>query len=107
MSKVLRGKRYSLDPYDMSIRVYTDRAAYERAAGVDCARLCGSFTAHTDGSLYLGWFDGALPTLVHECVHAGMYVLGDCGIDPRHDTGEALCFLTDHLFGRIYKDSIS
>lgn len=63
-----------------------------------CAQADGS-----DGSVVylIGWYDRNPGSLVHECVHCGMFVLQRAGIDPTGDAGEALAYLTDYLFMRL------
>ena len=57
-------------------------------------------TCTLDGShdLLVGVFDGKVQTLVHECVHAAMYVFDRCEIDPRTETAEPFAYFVDALF---------
>ncbi|MDN7541966.1 hypothetical protein [Burkholderia cenocepacia] len=53
----------------------------------------------TDGGrIYMiGVFDGAIPTLAHELLHAAIATLDHVGIPINSDTDEALTYLFDHL----------
>jgi hypothetical protein len=47
--------------------------------------------------------DGRLDTLVHECCHACLDILGNAGINPRASHGEPLCYLLDNMFEHFRK----
>ncbi len=45
----------------------------------------------------IGVFDGAIPTLAHELLHAAIATLAHVGIPINQETDEALTYLFDHL----------
>jgi hypothetical protein len=49
------------------------------------------------GEAYIGVFDGAGHTLVHEVVHAAVDILGDVGVKTRPDDSEALAYMVEHI----------
>lgn len=46
---------------------------------------------------YIGVFDGAGHTLVHESIHAAMGVLGNVGVKVKPADNEALAYLVEHI----------
>ena len=59
---------------------------------------CMQLKASDGAALYLvGWYTKDFSTLVHECGHLAMYILERAGIDARHDSGEAYCYLIEEL----------
>lgn len=61
------------------------------------AGLAGAFLSLQDGRFLIGWFDGRISTLVHECVHAAEAILRYYDVPPK---GEALAYLTEYLFAQ-------
>ena len=47
--------------------------------------------------------DFNLGTMVHECVHCAMFILGSRGVDIDVGNHEALTYLTQHIFDECYK----
>lgn len=75
-------------------------ASYSLIAPEDiCLGIClPAECPDTGARLYVvGWFDGALSTLVHEFGHLTHFILMNAGIDPRDSNAETFCYLQDHL----------
>lgn len=60
--------------------------------------LAGACMGLSPGHYLIGWFDGRLSTLVHECVHAALFILRHVGMNPADSQGEAMAYLTEYLF---------
>jgi hypothetical protein len=98
--------------YDGRIILYTNRAKFlEALRAVDGPEdddmgtvkgMCLPTKNEEGARLYIvGWFDGELPTLVHEVCHVTLFVLGNAGIEPRDSQGEPMCYLLDYIFGQL------
>ncbi len=81
--------RLSLDPYPMTLHLYTSRATYCRAVNEGRARpLVGAKDQEHDGlcivrgaDIAVGVFTGDLSTLVHELTHAMEHVADYVGLE--------------------------
>lgn len=98
--------------YGGRVVAYNKRSAYIetiKACGAPegddmetCRGMCFPAQNEAGGKLYaLGWFDGDCQTLVHECGHVAMFVVMHAGINPTDSSGEAYCYVLDHVFGQI------
>ncbi|QYD70160.1 hypothetical protein KZJ38_07595 [Paraburkholderia edwinii] len=89
----------TVPPYGVKV-TFTDKpktygVLRDTEAPVGAAGMCG----HDGyGNFVVGVFDRKPSTLVHECVHASIMILGMVGIDVRNDNGEAMAYLTDWLW---------
>lgn len=99
--------------YGGRVIAYRDRRRYQSAVRAcygpededmaTCRGMCFPAQNEAGARLYVvGWFDGELPTLVHECGHLAVFVLGHAGIDPKDSAGEPLCYVLDYVFAAIY-----
>jgi hypothetical protein len=87
---------FTVAPYGLLATICTTKLGWSGYAPESPATgLLGAFLMIRDGHFLIGWFDGRLSTLVHECVHAAEAMLSYVGITPK---GEALAYLTEHLF---------
>jgi hypothetical protein len=63
------------------------------------ATPCAGFTAYgEDGTVVVAVLDGTRATLVHECTHAVLHVLGRVGIDPTQAAGEPMAYLLESMY---------
>ena len=42
--------------------------------------------------------------IVHECIHASMYILDFCGVEISINNDETLCYLNEHIFNEVMKE---
>jgi len=43
-----------------------------------------------------------LTTLIHECLHASLFILDYIGLKVNDENSEALCYLNDFIFKKVY-----
>lgn len=43
-----------------------------------------------------------LTTLIHECLHASLFILDHIGLKVNDENSEALCYLNDFIFKKVY-----
>lgn len=53
--------------------------------------------------IVVGWFDGQLATLVHECLHATTALLEDRGVPISRENDEVMAYTLDCLFSSLLK----
>ncbi len=77
---------------------------------LDLSDPCGSFISvngHYGGCIWVKDFDikepASLATLMHECVHAAMYVFDFVGVDISIQNEEAFCYYAECLFRNYIK----
>jgi hypothetical protein len=68
----------------------------------DALGMC-DYIVGVKNPIVIGWFDGEIATLVHECVHAAMAVLDDKGVPISRENDEALAYTIDYLFATLRK----
>lgn len=98
-----------VEPYDWSVYVFDDREKWLRFV---LRRMIGSakslredvndsrgITQINDwrAEAYVGVFDGAGHTLVHEAVHVAIEILGHVGVKVKPGDNEALAYLVEHI----------
>ena len=83
-----------------------DRFGVEHSVDFGNAGQC-SMLIDDDGAVMFTIFadkdDFNLGTLVHECVHCAMFILGNRGVEIDADNHEALTYLTQHLFEKCHE----
>ena len=74
---------------------------YEEEALEDCYGFtCYSTRKGNGAAIFLKKWDGSIKDiaiLVHELVHASMFIRSELGVDETDQTAEVLCYLTDFL----------
>lgn len=93
-------------PYGAVVTFSRSKVGWSRLAPESPAKgLAGACTELSPGHYLIGWFDGKLSTLVHECTHAAMFLLQHVGIDPTDSQGETLAYLLEWLFVQGRKET--
>lgn len=95
-------------PYSFTVALYGAEVAISRTklGWVGLTQInaptgsAGALLEVSPGSYVIGWFDGRLSTLVHECTHCAEAILRHVGVPVR---GEQLAYLTEHLFTQARK----
>ena len=62
-----------------------------------------SYTENGKHNIMVGVFDNDPQTLVHECIHASLFVFDRVNIDPTAESGEPFAYFTDCLYGMMVK----
>ena len=88
---------YEAKPYGMYVIFYDDKAEFE-ADGFDTEGIYGSTGWSDEGDIVMYVGDNNLATLVHECVHASLFILEHVGIDVASNQGECQAYLCDNMF---------
>lgn len=88
---------YEARPYGVYVSFITSKSDFRKCYKTSSEGYAGA-TDWVDGELVVFVGDGALSTLVHECVHASLFILNHVGIDPSSSNGEAMAYLTDNMF---------
>lgn len=65
---------------------------YERDEGV-----AGDFTYNDGTEMLLGWYNGRVGTLAHECVHACWRLLDRHGVSVYEDNHEVMAYLMGNM----------
>ena len=87
-------------PYGEPVFFTDSTKSFARMSGTpENDRVLGRTTEHKDGGVIVGVFDGSRQTLVHELVHAVLFILSWKGMDPQDSSGEAMAYLLDYLYG--------
>lgn len=105
-------KQISLRPYNGHLFVASSRKEYEKKHKtlfkhpdmLTCSQA-GRFSGGEgkDGYwTYLVWAKNPA-YLAHELSHVIFHVFERCGIDPKHDTGEAFCYMLSQLMSDSMK----
>ena len=97
-------KTYTAAPYGRRVRLVTTEEDLARAckrAGRDTPIGLAGCVFWSGSGLVLAVLDGQRCTLVHECVHAALFILQFVGIDPTESNGEAMAYLTDHMYAHF------
>jgi hypothetical protein len=90
-------KNYTAAPYGCKVCLYTDAELFYKKTG-ESVFGCAGMTAWLDGNLAMYVGDNDPSTLVHECTHAVLFILGYVGIDPASSNGEPMAYLMDNMF---------
>ncbi len=96
--------------YGGTLYFFTDfakfNAHHKKAQKEEVENALGWTASYDEGgkhNLLIGVFDGSPQTLVHECIHAGMYVFERCNIDPTAESGEPYAYFVDYLYGLLVR----
>lgn len=87
-------------PTQGRIRFYTSREKFGKATGLTettndgCCFWLGN-------TVWLGVFDGKPSTLVHELVHALIWLMGYNGLEPKDSNGEFMAYAMDNAFDAL------
>lgn len=106
--------RMRLDVWDKDVVLTFDHESYVAVVNShDPGATSIERTANTVGMclyiegtkkpIVIGWFNGKLDTLVHECVHAAVATLDDKGVPLTLENDEALAYTVDCLFATLSK----
>lgn len=99
-------KQFKLDPYPCSLRVYIDRAEFDKAFGVDSAGM-GAAT-YRDGGLMAVFIPAddagnvSIKSAAHEAYHVADFVKEHVEMEYKYNSGnEHIAYLVGHVCERI------
>jgi len=81
-----------LAPYGATLTLTDSRETFQKLSGASCEG-CDGMAASVCGGYVIGWFDGELNTLVHECTHVSLFLMEHVGMDVHAAGGEPMAYL--------------
>lgn len=89
---------YEARPYGCDVTLVHKMKDWEAAVGIEVEGECSGITGWSETGVVVLVADGNIATLVHECVHASIFILEYVGIDVSSNNGECLAYLVDNMF---------
>lgn len=95
---------YVAAPYGRRVKLYLTEKALNRALArlkMERAPTALGLCYDAPKAILLRVRDKSKLTLLHECTHAALNILGHVGIDPLEAGGEPMAYLLEHMYGHF------